>query len=264
MVSIVINYCSNEKEFLDANLNECLKFSNDIVVSYGSHLYDFTPENIDHINYYKEKYKIINFVEYKVDKNLDLSKQKGVNMRPTAYWHNLARWTGIQSLKNKDWVFLIDSDEIPNGDDVKLWIDLNYKNLNENNCYKIATYWYFKNVTFQSKTLEDSILLIHYKYLTEDNIFGDLERDYSIYNSKTKLIREVKGINNTVLWNHFSWVRTKKGLYHKITNWAHSCDIFKNVNVSDIINYIYKDNNVNDIVHNYDYIKVNNKFNIIL
>ena len=260
MASVVINYCSNEHMFLDAVLRESIKFSEDIVVSYGSHLFDGTLEDSKHIIEYKNKYPTIQFVEYKVDISLDIRKRKGVVNRPTAYFHNMARWTGIQALKNKAWVFLIDVDEIPQGDSVKEF--LLFDILDEKECYKFANYWYFKSPQNQATTIEDSVLLIHYKYLTEDNIFGDYERDHLISISGAKLHRQIHGLNDKPIWHHFSWVRTKEGLKHKISSWAHANDIFKGVDVDTLIECIYKNDNVNDIIHRYQYVKVDNIFNI--
>lgn len=262
-VSVVINYCNNEKMFIETNLRECSKFSDDIVVSYGSHLYNGTPEDKDYINYLSDKYTEITFVEYPVDILIDLTEQIGVIKRPRAYWHNLARWTGITNLKNNNnWVFIIDADEIPEGDEVRLWVDKIVPFLNENCAYKFANYWYFKEVTNQAKTLEDSVLLMNKKHLTMNNVFGDLERDYLILASKTKLMRQTKGLRDNVMWHHYSFVRSRQGLEHKLKNWAHMHDIMHGVNVDKVLDNVYKDNNVNDFIHNYQYNKVNNKFNI--
>jgi len=265
MVSVVVNYCSNERAFLDPLLKNVLEFTNDVVVSYGSHLYDGTPEDTAHLEPYKAKYPKVKFVCYPVDVSLDLSKQKGVVRRPTAYWHNLARWTGINALDNREWVFIIDADEIPEGKMVKAWLDIVLASfLKEDECYKLATYWYFKDPKFQATTLEDSILLIHYKHLTLNNVFGDNERDHLILASKCFLRRQVRGIGGVVLWHHFSWVRSKKCLEHKIRSWAHANDIFKGVDASQFVEFVFKDDKVNDVVHQYKYNKVPNKFGIVL
>jgi hypothetical protein len=263
MVSVVINYCSNERIFLDAVLKATSEFSNDIVVSYGSHLYDGTPEDVQHIDEYKAKFPNVQFVCYHVDDSLDLSKQWGVRNRPTAYWHNLARWTGINAIKDHEWVFLIDADEVPEGKQMKAWLDIvKASYLKEDECYKMATYWYFKSPIFQATTLEDSILLIHYKHLTRNNVFGDYERDHLIPSSRCFLRRGVRGIGGVVLWHHFSWVRSRSCLEHKIKSWAHSNDIFKGVDANEVVNHIFKDENVNDIVHRYQYKVVPNIYNI--
>lgn len=262
MASVVINYCSNERIFLDAVLRESMIFSKDIVVSYGSNLYDGTPEDIEHIIEYKKKYPTIQFVEYNVDISLDIKKRKGVINRPTSFWHNKARWIGIQALKNKEWVFIIDCDEIPDGNRVLEF--LSFDILDKKECYKFANYWYFKSPENQATTIEDSVLLIHSKYLTEENIFGDNERDFLIPASGTELHRQIMGIDNKPMFHHYSGCRTKEGMRHKLKHWGHADDIYKGINANKIIEYIYKNNDVNDVIHNYQYIKVPNKFNIVI
>jgi hypothetical protein len=257
-VSVVINYCSNERIFLDAILSESQKFSDDIVVSYGSHLYDGTKEDNLHILDYCKKFPSVKFVEYNVDISLETKYRTGVINRPTAYWHNLARWVGIQTIKKDRWVFLIDCDEIPQGE--RLSTFLYQTKFDKDKCYKFANYWYFKEPENQSTTTEDSVLFIHSQHLNERTIFGDWERDYTINSCGLKLERMI--MDRSPFFHHFSWVRSKEGLRHKISSWAHSNDIFKNADVDSIIEFIYKDDNVNDIVHRYNYTKVENIFNI--
>lgn len=260
-LSIVVSYCSNEHCFINQLLEECTKMSDDIVVSYGSHLYNGEKENIEQINALQTQHPQVRFVEYEVSDNNYTGQ--GVNQRPIAYWHNMARWTGIQALHNKQWVLLLDSDEIPEGNIFKEWYNFHTSNnlLNTNVAYKIANYWYFKHPTNRAKSLEDSVLLIHYNHLTKHNIFGDMERDYLIQASRTKLQRQTKGLKGEVMAHHFSWVRSKEGLLYKIKNWGHANEYTK---PESIINFIFKDDNVNDIIHNYTYDKVDNKYNIRL
>lgn len=258
--SVIINYCSNESIFINPLLNECSKFSDDIIVSYGSHLYDGSLEDAQHITDLKTRYPFVTFVEYPVDINLPITARKGAVHRPTAYFHNLARYTATQALKNKEWVFIIDADEIPDGQEVASW--LSQVQLDPRVAYKIANYWYFKDPKFRAKTLEDSVLLMHSKYLTENNIFGDFERDHLIRVSGCALDRQTKSQKNTPMFHHFSWVRTKEGLKHKVKNWAHANDIFKGINVDALVDRIYQDDKPNDIVHQYEYDIVPNIFNI--
>lgn len=269
MIGVVINYCSNEKIFIDISLEQCQKFSDDIVVSYGSHLYDGTPEDVDHISELQNRYPRVKFVKYPVDVELDLTKQKGVINRPGAYWHNLARWHGVKSLSasSTSWVFVIDADEIPHGDQVKSWLTTVLRYLDPaggasgDTCFKLACFWYFKYPTNRSQTLEDSILLIHRKHLTSNNIFNDLERDDLVKLSNCKLHRMVRDINSRVMWSHYSFVRSRKALTHKMKFWGHRDEYD---NVDKLISDMYLDDSVNDFIHNYQYDKVPNKFGIIL
>lgn len=265
MISVIINYCSNERCFVDAMMKECRAFSDDIVVSYGSRLYDGTPEDLSHIEECKKRYPAVAFVEYEVDPTIDLSRQRGVVHRPKAYWHNLARWTAVRALKRHDsWVFVLDADEIPDGAQVKAWLERRLIYLKKNECYKIANHWYFKSPTLRAKQLEDSVLLIHRDYLTEDNIFGDNERDHLIPASKCLLKRDVRGLNGSVMWHHFSFVRSKKGLLHKLKHWGHSTEnAFRFENLEEIVDKIFEDETrVVDFIHGYQYETVPNKFGL--
>ena len=260
-VSVIVSYCSKERCFLEPFLEQCSKFTDDIVVTFGSHLYDGSLEDISGIQEVAPKFPSVTFVQYLVSP--ENFNGMGVKSRPQAYWHNMARWTGIQHLKRHEWVLLLDCDEIPEGDKFKQWFSTveGTPVLNINNTFKIANYWYFKEPTNRSQTLEDSVLLIHSKYLSKYNIFGDYERDYTIQQSGTRLIRQTRSVKGEVMFHHFSWCRSREGLEHKIKNWGHANEYS---NPDDIINEIFKDDNVNDIIHNYTYDKVPNLFDIKL
>lgn len=260
-LSIVISYCSNEECFLEAILEQCSKASDDIVVSFGSHLFDGTPEDLSKIQIVAEKYPAVMFVQYPVTNNN--YSGIGVKHRPQAYWHNMARWSGISSLTNYDWVLFLDADEIPEGDKLKQWWTMMETSslLNHNTTYKMANYWYFKDPTNRAKVLEDSVLLIHAKYLSKYNIFGDMERDHLIQQSGTRLVRQTKGVKGEVLFHHYSWVRSRAGLTHKIKNWGHANEYS---NPDAIIELIYSNDEVNDVIHKYSYDKVANHFNIVI
>jgi hypothetical protein len=261
--AVIINYCSNERNFIGPLLTQCSLFSKDIIVSYGSHFYDGKEEDQQHFKSLIQEYPDVKFVSYQVD--LNETERPGVEKRATAYWHNLARWTAINALSETSppWVFVIDADEIPEGTLVKTWLDNIADDLNPECCYKMACYWYFKLPENQATTLEDSILLIHKRHLLiKDNIFGDNERDHLIKHSKSRLLRTVKDLNGSVMWHHYSFVRSKEGLIRKLSTWAHVNDLFKNVDPTKFVEFIFQDDKVNDIVHRYEYKKVANKFNL--
>lgn len=264
-VGVIICACSTEAVFLGQLLRECLHFSKDIVVSYTDKMYNGDHEDLSYINKVIDSFPDVKFVKYDVDLSLPKEKMQGVQNRPTAYWHNLARFTAINALNpDTDWVFVLDADEIPEGVRVSQWLQQIGKDLSINECYKLATYWYFKYPIFQAQSYEDSILLIHKSHLTPNNVFGDNERDFTITNSQTTLKREVMGLDGKPLWHHFSFVRTKENLKKKLSSWGHRDDLLKNVNIDDVVNYVFRDAGVNDFVHGYKYNIVDNKFDILI
>ena len=255
---MIVSFCTNEREFLDAVLRECLVFSDEVVVSYGSKLFDGTDEDLTVVRDFQRRYPGVTFVEYTVDPTLDLSVQRGVCARPTAYWHNLARWTAVQALRCRDrWVFVLDADEVPDGARVRAW--LAQTRLDRRYTYKCANYWYFKDPTFRSQVWEDSVLLVHRSQLTEAAVFGDYERDHIVGSAPTRLQRRTAGLDGLPMFDHYSWVRSRAGLQHKIANWAHRDDLFRGVDAEGVVNHIFRDENVNDVVHGYKYTVVPNR-----
>jgi hypothetical protein len=259
MIGFVVNYCSNEKPFIEPLLHECSKVSTSIIVSYGSHLYDGRSEVAP--TELKALFPHVKFVEYAVDCTADLKQMPGVTQRPTAYWHNLARWTGIQALPpSVEWVFLLDADEIPDGDALLRWLTTTL--ISKKEVYKFASYWYFKTPTNQAETLEESMTLVSRSALTIATVFHDIEREWLFCGARLRQRRMVHAINPIV--HHYSWARSRTGLATKLRTWAHRDDRYKGVNIEDILNEIFKDEGVNDIVHGYTYKTVPNQFGIRL
>ena len=96
MIGVIINFCSNEKQFLDPLISECSLFADEIVISYADKLYNGDKENLDFLDQYQNK-ENVKFVQYQVDLTMPYTKMKGVQHRPTAYWHNLARFTAVKT-----------------------------------------------------------------------------------------------------------------------------------------------------------------------
>jgi len=232
------------------------------VVSFGSHLLNGSAEDLHHIATLIKRFPDVRFAEYQVDFSLNLSEQAGVQNRPKAYWHNLARWNGVQKLRRKQWVFVLDADEVPDGHLVRKWIPGVYAKLTRATCYKMASFWYFKRPTFQATTLEDNPLLIHYNHLTKANNFGDSEREHLISHSQCYVQKKFKDDEDQVLWHHYSWVRSKSAMTKKMKHWGHADDRFKGVSVEKIVEEVFRDDNVNDFVHQYRYRLVDNVFGI--
>lgn len=225
-LSVVISYCSMERPFLDTLLSECKKASNDVIVCVGTHMYDGTPEpTFPHEVALHHNAKVL---QYPVDVNLPPSKREGVVHRPTSYFHNLARWTGIQVAKHP-FVLLLDADEIPDGTALASWIDKVLSRSSNGIVMKMANFWYFKRPTLRAYSLEDSVVIAHKDVLQKKNVFGDAERDHIVNSAgRENVLRMVKHhISDAPMFHHFSYVR--KDIMSKLSRWAHRDDVFSDV-----------------------------------
>lgn len=261
-LGVIISFSTNELCFLDALLSQTSLISDDIVVSYGDKFFNGDDQDLTFLKEYATKYPKIKWTKYNVDVNLNVNLRQGVIKRPMAYFHNLSRYYAIQQLKNTSkWVLIIDADEIPEGNKFNQL----YKSLHKktDNCYKIACFWYFKELKYQARTYEDSPLIIEKKYLTKKNIFTDEERDGIYQDIKQSCHRDIRNIDNLPVMHHFSFIRkNKKDLLKKLQNWGHIDDIFNGIDPQNFVNFIYCDDNVNDVIHKYDYNIVENIFQI--
>lgn len=265
-MGVLINMCSSEAPFLRTMITECSKFARqeNIVISYADTLYSGDADDTSYIDVCRAEFPLVKCVQYVVDVTLPVSQRRGVVHRPTAYWHNVARYVGSQGLSEAvDWVFVLDGDEVPDGSRVLEWLKMTIL-WDIHTSYKMGTYWYFKLATHQAETFEDSILLIHRSHLTADTLFGDMERDHLISRSGTRLTRMNMGMDGLPLWHHFSFVRSRENLRKKMTSWGHRDDMLKGTDVDLAVAYVFKNDAVNDFIHKYTYRTVPNRFDFSL
>ena len=265
-VSVCINFCVNELPFLKPLLQQCALFSDDVMVLMGDRLCDGSSQKVRVFEGHFNKiysHPSVRFLEYVVDaREWEALRAGGAALRPRAYVLNLARWTGIVAAKH-DWVFLLDADEIPEGARVREWLGVAGPTLDPGHVYKLSNYWYFKSPTNQATTYEDSVMLANKRTLDKKAVFGDHERDSIPKETGAPLHHDVRGVDGLPMFHHYSWVRSKAGLETKIRISAHKDDIFSRVDEARMVDHIYKDANVNDIVHGYEYKTVENRFGLV-
>jgi len=240
MITTVISYCSLDERFIVKNIEECLKFSNNVVIVYSDYFLDGTPD-----------FKIKNFVENYKNEKVKFDYVKYDEEHDAKYWHNMFRYAGFKSVTDEYYLFL-DADEIPNGD-----LFLKYLKLETYKNYDIIgdfiCYYYFREPIYRSKTYSGVGLLIKSNYVKEQLFFHPQERwfyrrinpkTYSELNlpypkikekeSLTELNTEVTicDINGSlqqiklgeIMFNHYSWVRTKEEMITKCNGWGHKTD----------------------------------------
>ena len=249
LISTVISFSTLEIRFFDALIKEVKKFSDNIIVVAYDHFFDGSNENVVILNKVQFLYPELNWQILKFDEK-----------QSSKYHHNNARWTGACLSKHKQILFL-DADEIPDGDLMYDFLDSII--FDNTNLYTFSCYWYFRNPTFQATTKEVCGLLVNdISKVTKEMFFTPHERwFYKIFPSLTcKLFCTINdGYNNNVIFNHYSWVRTKDEMLTKVKSWAHKGDR----NWTDLVKKEFDHPFLGtDFVHGYSYTKVKNNFNI--
>jgi len=253
MISTILQYNTNDIKFLEINLSQCNKFSDEIIITICDHFYNGEKENDDLLC---ESISIIN----KFNKCKILNVQYEGFKESPAYYHNLGRKNGRDLAKN-DWILFLDSDEIVD-DNFSEWFEHNkYKNL----CFNFTCNWYFRKPIYKSTQTESAGVLIRKKDCQNWDLNSALETKqfYQKLWDESRLchgdLNPVLGLDGKVLVHHYSWVRSKEEMIKKVKNWGHKYD----KDWESLIEEEFSRNfNGTDFVHNYKYERVENKFKI--
>jgi hypothetical protein len=251
MISSILSYCTIDFKFLEVNLKQLSKFSDEIIVPICSHLFNGEPENpvllqksIEIIKKYQKcKYVIFDWE----------GKKENIS-----YYHTLSRKIGTE-ISQYDWLFFVDADEIAS-DEFKDWFlsicDTDYT-------LWITSYWYFREPIYRSKSYEAQGLLIKRK-LCNWNCNHIREREQLFENLNNFIhggFNLILDQNKKPLLHHFSWVRTKEEMIKKVQNWGHNNDR----NWIELIEKEFSHPfNGTDFINNYKYDIVKNIFNLPL
>lgn len=210
-ISVVINYCSNDKKFLRECLNAARQISNQIIVPVSDHFFDGTPEDMELIEQHATDFYFADFLVFRW-------QEKRI---PSRYWHNYARLLGAQKVKdNCDWVLFLDVDEIVEPDLFNKFAIACLNNPHINS-YKLANYWYFRERKHRAKQIEDSAVIVRSDKSCDIDLsnFNQEREQFEYYNTPRKVT-----IDNKPIIHHYSWVRTKEEMLKKVKAWGHNMD----------------------------------------
>lgn len=250
MCDTIISYCSIDSRFIKENISQCLFFSKNIYITISSHLFNGKPEDEDNID---------DLIEYIKDMpNIQIIRFNWDPTKPPRYWHNYARWLGLQKC-DTEYVMFIDSDEIIDGRIMyKTFID-DHDFWKMHDEYIFSCYWYFRDTKYRAKKLEQCHKLVRRSILTEDIIFSEKELGaIPSSDKKFKVLYEVR-YNNTPFLHHFSWVRSKEEMIDKTESWGHKDDKDWRSLIEEEFS---REFNGTDFVHGYEYDIVEPPFDI--
>ena len=246
-LAVVICYCSNDHRFIEKCLDQALLISDNVIVPVSDHLFGGEPEDIESIKILASKYPQVNFSVFEW--------HPGKHPR---YWHNMSRILGNSLVLDEcEWVLFLDADEILEADLFNKFINSDTFELHDT--YKLATYWYFRDPIYQSKSGWNASPVLIRKNLININpndVHCEREQMFEYLNvPKQFLVLQ----DNKPMIHHFSWVRTKEEMLNKVKNWGHTSDTNWEALVEEEFSRPF---NGTDFVHNYEYNIVENKFNI--
>jgi hypothetical protein len=211
-ISTIINYCTNDYQFVGHCIREALFFSDEVLVPYTDHFYNGTSENRALLEKTIAENPGAKFIFFPYDAGLDVLPQHWVTTARVVGWKN--------SSPSTDFILFLDADEVVEGSRFRDWLDV--FPLSGMNVVKLANYYYFREPKYQAETFEDSVVLARKKYLTEPMIMDFLDRDKAFRDIPEPKARMVMGLDRSPMIHHYSWVRSREEMVRKVSTWGHS------------------------------------------
>lgn len=223
MISISYNYSTNDFEFLEKNINEAKKVSDDIHITYVDKFFDGSDENSELIS---QTHKICKgkakLAEIQYNKDLICNYFNISDFY--RYYHNYTRLVNYRKSKYK-YILFLDGDETLDGSLFKQWTEM--FDINKYNSYNMDCYWYFRSKRYQATTFEGNPVLVNKESITEQMLMNRNERlGLLSYPSFTN----TKNIENIPMIHHYSWAKgdndqeCKERLLKKTKAWGHSTE----------------------------------------
>lgn len=216
-ISTVITYCTLDQRFIDHCIKQAGYFSDEIVVAYAEKLYDGTPENMELIEATIKRNPSVTFQKY----DTELCVMAGFKHAC------VSRWAGYTALKEvPDWVLFVDADEIIDGNRFKdnWWYVFDFCKHEKRGVITLNAYWYFRSARNQAIITEYAGTLVRPYYITPDRVFFKNERQGFLNVRDDDLVCRVNDKDDIPFIHHFSWVRTKEEMMHKVKGWGHKND----------------------------------------
>lgn len=197
-------------------------FSKQVIVPVCDHFFDGTPENRPLLEQIYQSFPECLFIEYPfIPEKMPQKVWKKINK--AKFWHSVSRLVGFHYLNSdSQFVLFLDADEVPDGKRFSAWLDnSDYK---QHIAMKLANYWYFREPSFQSLSLEDTIVLAQKRALQSEILLKQEERDAIYHLVPGPKKRGVTDSEGEPMFHHYSWVRTKEEMLKKVQSWGHKHD----------------------------------------
>jgi hypothetical protein len=216
-IGTVINYCENDHKFLKACVENVRKFSSNIVVAFCEKMFNGQTQDLSKIQQFQLENPDITFISFPFIPEYTTAPRDG---------HNKCRILGYNHLVGKvDKILFLDVDEIVDGDMFKEWVSKS-SDVQQYDHMNFGCYWYYREPYWRATVNEFCGSFHDMKAITQQSLETGAERWFwfntqHIYPRSKKY---VTGLNDQIMFHHYSWVRTKEEMIKKVTSWGHKND----------------------------------------
>lgn len=208
-IEAVILYSTNDYRFFSTCIKNLVAAGVKCHIITYSHMWNGTPEDENLLQESVEQFKDHSAVKfYRID------WQTGQH---PWYWEAAGRYLATQEISQEcEYIMYIDIDEIIDIDRFTDWIKTEeYKKYD---CIKLAGYWYWREPVYRSGPEYNTVMTVASLAKQLPLVSGGREVYFTCSPNQHRT-----DINRPLL-DHYSWVRTKEQMLHKVQNWGHASD----------------------------------------
>ncbi len=249
VTAAVVNFCSNDLPFLAPFLQQLSLAVSPIIIPVCDHFFDGSKEQKKLLETAFSAHPEAFFLLYPFAPSC-LPKSRSVDQKHL--WASVSRLLGYSFLpKNTSYTFFLDVDEIPEGN--KLQSHIEAKELERYDFAQLGCYWYFREACYRADTWESTPLVAKNSALSKKLLLQKDERLGTYQQGRGIKNPHMLGQDQTPLFHHYSWVRTKEAMQKKVASWGHSHER----NWADLVAEEFsKSFTGKDFVHGYSFQKV--------
>lgn len=223
-VATIISYCTNEYRFIHKCIQEAQRFSSQVIVVVFDHFFDGTPEHRALLERTYAEHPDVEFVEcaYLFDRTYSLHYPCTPQDEDwPILWHTTTRIVGFHCVKPEmEWILFLDADEIVEGDAMAAWLERG--EMQRWNGVRFLCYYYAIRASLRATQAQELPLLAKKSALSP--MIHNKDRSGLFFSMAGATKRNVRGLENKILFHHYSWVRSQEECLLKARTWAHKRD----------------------------------------
>lgn len=210
-IAAVMMYCTNDYKFVGHAIDSVSRFCNQVIVTVVDHFFDGGPENRELLQRSYGENPTARFVEIEYD--AETTRRHGPMI-----WYCTSRLVGLQHVDpDIEYILFIDSDEVIEAARFARWLDrFNYRDFDY---LYLQNYWYFREARFRADTVEDSVVLVRHKAIDRRHVFTQYDRLGFLQLGNGR--KAIPGSDGRPMIHHYSWVRSKEEMLHKVRTSGH-------------------------------------------
>lgn len=221
-IATILHYCSNDYRFIHRSVQECSRFSSQIIIPFANRFFNGEEENQFLLEKSMEENPSCDFIRFAYDEKLLYSPFLHRSPEDEDWlccWHSTSRYVGSFFVRpDIEWLFFLDADEIVEGERFLEWLKKGFNP--EEKAIWFYSYMYGLRATQQKEEWQLTGLLLNKNCVNSHQLLNPQERCGIFQDLTEKKRLGGLGLDGKPMIHHYSWVRSEEEQRKKAITWA--------------------------------------------